>query len=369
MSYMAINIIRSLLFACIIAISTNSTFAQNASIKPDPTGFITKYDTSFRGIGPEVYYLPKPQQKIEVLVNEYKKLAPFNDSIKTAILFQELTKNFENTGNYNTIRLLITEDSLHTNNADQAIEQQIEAENYLLAIGFLNEFAKQHILQKNYNKAEILLNKALGIAHNQKDLDNENILQNNLFSLYLFTNNFAAAQQIAEEDLYNAKKEKSLVDQGRALVKLAQIDANKKSFSEAEQTIIRKAIPLFNKAKDYDNKINAWVKLAQSYTANNQYTQAQWFLIQAQELAELKNITKYNTTIEYILGYSKYYQDNLNISKKELAKARALAQANDHKYIELATVQMLGQISIKQNQIDDAQSYLDTYWNLRNKLF
>ncbi len=94
-----------------------------------------------------------------------------------------------------------------------------------------------------------------------------------------------------------------------------------------------------------------------------------WFLIQAQDLAKNENINKYNAEIEFMLGSAKYHQKNLNVSKVELTKAMTLAKEKGNKYLELSALQLLGEISLQQNNIDEAETFLQSYWELRNQLF
>lgn len=366
---MKINISNYVILLIILCISILQGYSQSPRSLTDPSGYIQKYDSTFEGVGPTVYFLPEAKKKIEIMKDEFQTIHYFKDSIQQFSLHLELLNAFENTSNYNAIEHIIMIDSLTLANWPRAVDYQIVAHNEALAIGLLNEFAKQYILQKNYTNAELLLKRASDLAENNRITDNKSVLQSNLSSIYLFNNKFKEANLVEEISYEDAKRSKSITDQGRSLVKLAMIQAYNKDYTLAENTIIRKAIPLFNRAKDYNNKINAWTQLAKIYTLNKKYTEAQWFLIQAQELALQKNITNYNTLIEYMLGYAKFYQDNLQISKQELTKALALAKESGNKYVELSTTQMLGEISLKQNRIDDAETFLNSYWKLRKELF
>lgn len=159
------------------------------------------------------------------------------------------------------------------------------------------------------------------------------------------------------------------MEQANSLVKIALIQAYDKDFRSAENNIIRKAIPLYNKSKDYEGKTNAWITLAEIYQLQNKHTEAQWFLIQARDLAKNKNFTNNLAEIEYMLGLSKYIQRNLVISKNELNTAFELAQKENNKYLQLAIVEKIGLISIEQNKINDAEKQLKDYWRIRKELF
>jgi len=339
------------------------------SVNKDYSGYIKKYDANFHGIGPTVYFLPAPQSKAEKIADQFKEIDNFKDTIQDVSLYHQLVTAFENTDNYTNIQEIISTQALKYDNWNSVVEKQVQLSNYAMAIGLLNEFARQYILQKDYDQAESLLKQALELANSPATIEGKSVLLANLYALYLYNKKLVEANNIEEISYNEAKKNKSLTAQGNSLVKLAMLQTYEKQYNAAENTIIRKAIPLFNRAKDYDGKINAWVKLAEVYTANKQYPQAQWFLIQAQELASTKKITKYDTAIEFMLGYSKFYQNNLLVSQKELKTALKLAQENGDKYIEISANQMLGEIALKQNKIEEAETFLKSYWELRKKLF
>jgi len=366
--YMRLNILPTLLGLLASCLSCLSSYAQSVNPLVDASGVIKKYDNTFDGIGPEVYFVPAPQKENDI-INDFKSIALFTDSIHRFALQEELINSFENTRNYSIVDNIILLDSISLQNWDKAVAYQIEADNTLLATGLLNAFAKEYILKKEYIKAETLLTRALNLIAYDRTFEDKAVLQANLASILIFNNNYTEAKLLEEELYLDAKKSKSLTNEANSHVKLALLEAYSQEYTNAENRIIRKAIPLFNRAKDYDNKINAWIKLGKIYTLNKKYIQAQWFLIQAQELAKLKNIAKYDAQIEFMLGYAKFYQNNLHMSEKELTQALKLAQENGNKYIEIAATQMLGEIALKQNKIDDAETFLNSYWKLRKAYF
>lgn len=365
---MRLNIFPTFLCLLTACLSHLLSYGQPTSSLTDATGVIKKYDATFNGIGPKVYFVPAPMKEIDI-INEFKVIALFTDSITKFSLQEELINSFENTRNYSIVENIILLDSLSLQNYDRAVAYQIEAENKLLATGLLNAFAKVYILNKDYNQAESLLTKAYNLIEDDRNFEDKSVLQYNLSAIFLFNKKYNDAKLVEENTTLDAKRNKSISNEANSLVRIALIEAYSENFSVAEQTIIRKAIPLLNRAKDYDNKINAWIKLARIYTLNKKYTEAQWFLIQAQELARLKGISKYAPQIEYMLGYAKYHQDNFQVSQKELVRALKLAQENGDRHIEIASTQLLGEIALKQNKISEAETFLNSYWKLRKAYF
>lgn len=337
--------------------------------RKDFTGAITQYDTTFNGIGPEVYVLPPPKSKMETLTDQYRVIDTENAIVKRKYMLQQLLEQYAQTTlepiapevqQKERVRL---EDWAATTNA------LVQRGNPTLAISILNTLAKEAIAQQHETQAEAMLERAVAISEQAGQPSDQQVLLKNLLALYLFNNNLAKANAIEELFYKEAQQRRSLQDQASSLIQQAEIDAFQKDFKLAETTIIRKAIPLLNRSKDYRGKILAWIKLAEIYTSNRQYTEAQWFLIQAQDLAKQKRIGQYDAIIEYMLGEAKYHQDNTKVARQELENALKLAQESDNTYIEILSTQRLGEISLKQNRIAEAEQFLNAYWALRNKLF
>lgn len=333
----------------------------------DPAGYITKYDSLFNGIGPRVYFLPAPRSKAAILQDQIDELSPFTDTLTHAMLFQDLIQDFENTANYEEVRNILESNQVNLNNLSAYISTQKETNDEASAL--FNEIAKIYMLQHEFSKAEFILIEGIKIAESKEKINDKLTLQNNLIAIYLYNKDYAKAKYLTEELIKENKKNKSGTENGKTLVTLAKVQALTDDLKTAELTILRKALPIFDKNKDYENKIKSWIALAQLYILNKKYPEAQWFLIQAQELAEKRNIPQYNSTIEYLLGSSKFYQSNFIFSKKELQKAFQLAKQADDKYLQLMTSQMLAAVNVKLNETTEAEEFLKTYWSLRNQLF
>ncbi len=335
----------------------------------DFTGVISKFDTTFSGTGPEVYFLPKPKSKAESLTDQYRVIETEDGLVKRKIMLQQIINNFGSTSDEQYIQTIVLQNNLQSANWENISNTEVQKGNTSVAIGLLNIFAKEYLQQNLEIEAEAILEKAIKISENYANKDDQQIILKNLFTIYLYNNSLVKANAIEENFYKEAQKNKSLQEQASSLVKLAEIDAFQKEFKLAESTIIRKAIPLLNRSKDYNGKVLAWIKLAEIYASNQQYTEAQWFLIQAQELANQKQLNEHRATIEYMLGEAKYYQKNVRVAQIELGRALKLAQESQNMYIELLTTKRLGEISLQQNRIADAERFLKSYWTLRNKLF
>ena len=335
----------------------------------DPSGYILKYDANFDGIGPKVYVLPPPRTKEEEVRDNYMEIVGFQDSILQALQYLRLVEAWKNTSNNASILQILTPAPKNTAEWSALIADYTEQKNYGITAGLLNEYAKIRILQKETSQAVGILESALGQAIAQQNMHDIGIIQSNLSSLLVYNKSYIDAGTYEEAYYDQAVRNKSIVDQANSLIKIALIQAYDKDYKSAESNIIRKAVPLFNRAKSYEGKTAAWLVLAEIYQMQNKHTEAQWFLIQARNLAMDKNFTNDLAEIEYMLASSKYIQNNLSISKKELNAAFDLAKKEDNKYLQLAIVEKLGRINLQENKIEEAERQLEDYWRIRKELF
>ena len=343
--------------------------AQQQDEPLDPAGYVTKYDRSFNGIGPRVYVLPAPRTREELLTDSYKEKIIFQDSIDKALDFQQLVDELRPTSNAPNMQHLLEPEPSSAQEWNLLVEKEIQRENFSGAYGLLHIYAESILKKGDVQGALNLLQSAL--QHAQKTTHTSDIatIQYNLANVYLFSKNVQQAGYFQEIYYKTAIKREIIHDQANALTKIALIQAYDKDYRSAENNIIRKAIPLINRAKAYDRKIIAWQTLAKIYQLQNKHTEAQWFLIQARDLARRRQLTEDLAEIEYMLASSKFVQKNYKVAKKEFIQADELAKMEDNRLLRLAIVDKLGQIYMSQSDLDEAENALSTYQELRNELF
>lgn len=335
----------------------------------DPAGYVNKYDAGFNGVGPKVYVLPAPRTKAEILADSYAGKVYFQDSIERALDFQQLVEEFKPTSNLSNIQYLLAPEPQTALAWNGLIEKEIARENYSAAYGLLHAYAAASLREGAVHQTLGLLESALKNAQKTPNLLDIAIIQYNLGNVYLYDNNILQAGVFQEAFYKNALKQQSVVEQANSLVKIALIQAHDKDYRSAENNIIRKAIPLLNRAKAYDRKIIAWQTLAKIYQFQNKHTEAQWFLIQARTLAQSKNLQNELAEIEYMLASSKFVQKNFKVAQKEFLQADELAKTEDNKLLQLAIVDKLGQIYMTQRDLPKAEDALEDYETLKKELF
>lgn len=357
------------LLVCGLIILMNGLKAQSGAEELDPAGFVTKYNAEFKGIGPRVYVLPAPRTKQEVLVDSYKEKTNFYDSIARQLDYQNLLEEFQLTSNAAFLRQQFQPYPSSPEKWTELINVLKKNNNMQLALGLTNQYALETIKQKDIRKAISILEDALALVQNTAFRDDASVVQFNLSNAHLYQGSYADADALQERYLQQAVNNKSNVDQANSLVRVALIRAYQKEYKAAENSIIRRAIPLYNKIKDAQGKTKAWIQLAKIYQIQNKHTEAQWFLIQARELARARNFKMDLPEIEYMLGYSKFIQQNYRIAKSELEHAKTLADQENNKVLQLAIHDKLGEIDMIMGNYDDAAEHLSQYWRLRRELF
>jgi len=332
----------------------------------DPSGFVTKYNPTFKGIGPEVYVLPAPRSRQEVLLDTYKEKSDFFDSISVKLDYQYLIEGLKNTSN----KGYILQNFSPLPNTDSEWEELIwklqQNNNKALAAGIANEYSLELLRKGDTNKAISVLGSGMNNLQSGAD---RMVLQFNLANIFLLNGNNKEAIAIQETFLRNATINKNINDQADILVGIAISEAHGKNYRAAENTIIRRAIPLYNKIKDAKGKVNAWTTLARIYQVQNKHTEAQWFLIQARDLALTRDYGNDLAEMEYMLGYSKYIQQNYKVAKLEMENARSMASLEKNKILQLAISDKLGDIYLKLGYFKEAETALEDYWRLRREIF
>ncbi|WP_313261970.1 tetratricopeptide repeat protein [Sphingobacterium sp.] len=348
--------------------STVSLKAQTNNKPLDPSGFVTKYDSSFAGIGPKVYVLPPPRTKEEELVDSYKEKQGFFDSISRQLEYQSIIEDYKPTLNASYLKQSFNPFPATGQEWNDLIAKLENNRNLPLAAGMANEYAYDLLKKGDINKAIALLIRGLNAARTSGSGE-KFVLEHNLANAYLFNGNFTDAAAMQETFLRSAVEKKELVDQANTLVRIALVQAHEKKYFAAENTIIRRAFPLYNRTKNHFGKVYALINLAKIYQLQNKHTEAQWFLIQAKDLANLRKIDNELPEIEYMLAFSKYIQQNYKVAQLEFEKAKTLADVENNKVLQLAIADKLGDIYLMMGNFKDAEQELSSYWRLRNELF
>lgn len=350
-------------------LSATCLHAQETNVMLDPAGYVNKYDTTFNGVGPHVYVLPAPRTREELLTDSYKEKIVFQDSIDKALDLQELIASFKTTRAERNMQYLLSPMPTSAGAWNELIDGELARGNYHTAYGLLHTYASLSLQEGATTQTLDLLQSALQHAQKTPNTSDVAIIQYNLANIYLYDRNIQQAGYFQEAYYNTAVQQKSIIDQANSLLRIALIQAHDQDFRSAENNIIRKAVPLLNRAKAYEQKIVAWQTLARIYQIQNKHTEAQWFLIQARDLARSKNFSRELAEIEYMLASSKLVQKNYTVAKKEFLQANELAKSEDNKLLQLAIADKLGQLYMAERDFNNAEAVLHSYQGLRTEIF
>lgn len=332
-------------------------------------GSVTKYNAAFNGIGPKVYNLPAPRTEEEILQDEYQEKKLFQDSIARAMQLEQIQADFRFTSQRGLVERLYQPLPANSEEWNKAIHQEKSLGNTGLASALLNEYAWKSLNNQFVNQAVGLLIGAVDLDPGADNPSDMAALQRNLADAYLFNRNYREAANLHEHMLARADKRSGLSEQANSWVQIALVQAYLKDFKLAENSIIRKAIPLYNRAKDMHSKVLAWKQLAAIYQMHDKHTEAQWFLIQARDLAAGRGFNRERGEIEYMLASSKLAQKNYKVALAEFERAQEWADQDNDQLLQLAIHDKKGETYLGLSQYDKAQEELDQYWILRKKLF
>lgn len=353
-----------------LAITVGISGKVNAQqVLKDYTGAIKKYDTSFRGVGPEVYFLPPPKTENEIIIDNYSDKKGFSREIARQLLFQRLLLQLKSTNNMGHFQYLINPVPVDATAWNNIIENQKKSENWIAGYALANEAALFAIKNNDSSNASKFLYDALLLANRTDNKDDIATINLNLSNFQLYHGDFAKAEESAQKYHSHATVSKSYLEQANAWLLIAMARAGQGNFKAAENNIIRSAIPLFNKSKAYEGKIFAWEMLAEIYFKQNKYTQAQWFLLQARDLANAKKLSGELAEIEYLLAASKQKDGNYKVAIKEFIQAAELASNENNKQLSLAILDKLGEVYLALEDYPSADQTYKAYTQLKNELY
>lgn len=335
----------------------------------DYTGAIKKYDTSFKGTGPEVYFLPPPKTANEIIEDNYRSKKPFSKEIARQLLFQRLLLQLKSTNNLGQFQYLLNPVPSSSEAWRAVLENQKRQENWIAAYALANEAALFAIKNMDTSNASTFLYEALSLANRTSMKDDIATINLNVSNFQLYNGDFDRAEESAQRYHSYATTSKSYLDQANAWLLIAMARAGQGNFKAAENNIIRSAIPLFNKAKAYEGKIFAWEMLAEIYFKQNKYTEAQWFLLQARDLAVAKKFSSELAEIEYLLAASKQKDGNYKVAVKEFIQAAELALNENNKQLSLAILDKLGEVYLVLKDYPSADQTYKAYMQLKNELY
>lgn len=347
--------------------------AEHGSDHHDFSGYIKKYDTTFNGIGPEVYFLPPPPSEKELLDQQYEEKQHETIAIPKMITKMEVLADLKSIGDLNRDPRLLT-------GANQSIEGWLLME--LERATQNNDISRmahvQNMLGREYFRLGALkeafhfFEKALALKSELGAQADMMALNYNLATLYHYNEDLTTAQAYYETTLQQARRQNDRTKQAEAMMRLALIKAKQGHYDEAEQDLIRTVIPMFRNLRNTagDNgRITAYSVLANVYRLQNRFPEAQWFMLQAKEIADEKRLDQHMPMILFALAEIKKSSGNKIVAINEYKMAEELAgEQTDFLAMRLAIQDALGDIYHENGNFKEALEALNRYDSLKEQL-
>lgn len=362
---------KDLLFLGILLLGCVGVIQKASAQKKEnlPERYITDYDTSFTGIGPKVYHLPTPKTKEELIIEAYSQKTDLSSLITEKLKYKSLFSNLCYISGSAELKHILPENKDDFTQWNEKVNNpNIQESNYLY-VPLLIELAKAYVKADSLDKATETFHMILARDPDLLPADQKTCIELNVLDIYLYENNLAKAESFLKSMQESSSRIRTQEQNAEIWVREARLWAAKHDFTKAENLIIRRAIPSFNRARAVEKKVWAWIELAKIYQLDNKYTEAQWFLLQARNVSYSHSFNEKLATIEYLLALSKYHQKNYDVAINEFILAEELAKKEDDGIMLLAISDKLGEIFLKQKKYKEAESYLKNYDYFRKQIF
>lgn len=349
------------------------SLSASAQEHADFSGFIAKYDTTFSGIGPEVYFLPPPKTEAELLDDRYADKEVDSALVEEYVKRMQYYHRLETTGNGDVAAKYIPIDESQVSSIEgkllMAADYNVASNNLNALADIQNRLAMEYVAVGTVDFAVEFFEKAMRAKKTVNNMADWETIMHNLAVAYEYLGQLDKAYALREQLYERAVKNRDSRDQASTLMELALVKAKKGGWSEAERDIIRKVVPLFRRIRDEAGRASAYSTLATIYTLQHKYPEAQWFLVQAKTIVDREGITEQLPEIIFQLAETKKSAGNPNVAIEEYKVANDLAR-KDHRFgMQLAIQDALGNLYHEAGDYDGAALALNQYDMLKNMLF
>ena len=339
----------------------------------DFSGVVTKYDSTFSGIGPEVYFLPPPKTEAELLDDRYAEKEVDSALVEEYVKRMQYYHRLEMTGNGDVaVKYVPIRESQASSIEGKlllAADYNIARNNLNALADIHNRLAMEYVALGTVDYAVEFFEKAIQAKRNVNNMADWETITQNLAVAYEYLGQLDKAYELRQQLYERAVKNRNNRDQANTLLELALIKAKKGGWSEAERDIIRKAVPLFRRIRDEAGRASAYSTLAAIYTLQHKYPEAQWFLVQAKTIVDREGIREQLPEIIFHLAETKKFAGNPSVAIEEYKMASDLARKDHRIGMQLAIQDALGNLYHEAGDYDGAALALNQYDMLKNMLF
>ena len=337
-------------------------FAQTDDKYHDPI----KYNSSFKGIGPKVYILPPPKTEKQILTELYENKKQNNTRIDSLLEKLTFLKEIKTIPTFFAIK-----HSLAKNEEEMLIETIdyfTKKEDQGAIADWQNNLAVYYIRNERFTEAHSLLLTSLAKQLLIGSEANQQIVLQNLALLEIRNNNTIAAFALYDQFLSDAIKKRNVNQQIIAYLSLARLEAKVGDFTRAHNLIIKKAIPLLQRSKNYSRIVLALNDLALIKEMQEENTEAKWIYLQAIDVA-LKNEDETGLALSYFnIAKLKHKIGDEKLAISDYKEAKRLATKNNMQYLLISINDKFGDAYLKLNELKTATALLNEYHILKTSL-
>ncbi len=349
---------------------STAAFAQQ---HVDFSGTVTKYDSTFTGIGPKVYFLPPPKSAEELLDDRYAEKEIDSAVVDAYVSRMRYYHRFGLTGNGGTAAKYMPIGEAQVASVEGKLLLEADrnggAHKANLLADIENRLAMEYVALGAVDLALEFFQRAMITKLEQGNVTDWETVAHNLAVSYEYLGRLDEARVLRLQLVDRAAKTHDNSRQARATMELALIKAKQGLFVEAERDIIRKVVPQFRRAKDEAGCAEAYRTLADVYTLQRRYPEAQWFLVQAKTIADREGIVDQLPEIIFNLAETKKHGGNFRVAIEDYQAADGLAKKDHLMGMQLAIQDALGNLYHEAGDYDGAALALNRYDRLKSMLF
>lgn len=368
------RLLRSCILFSVLMQSAYAVRSQTAG-PVDFTGVIAKYDAGFDGIGPQVYFLPPPASKEEQLASKLEAKVTESQVVREYLDNLQFILRIKEVGDLGAV-LAQLESKLDGKTSLeglvlQEIARQSARNNVDMVANLENYLAKEYLSAGKVKDALIFFETALYAKVSLRKQADVDLLTNNLAVGYEYERNLDRAASLHREVYDRAVANRDAAQQAQSLANLALVKARQGNYLDAENDLIRTVIPMVRRARNAEGHVNALIVLAEVYRLQERYPEAQWFLVQAKQIAQEGNLNALMPEIIFSLAENKKIAGNPRVAIQEYEEASDLANgyADRHFGMQLAIQDALGDLYHQAGNYERAATALSVYDTLKSRFF
>src|SRR5690606_28576171 len=179
------------------------------------------------------------------------------------------------------------------------------------------------------------------------------------------------AASLHREVYDRAVANRNAAQQAQSLASLALVKAKQGNYLDAENDLIRTVIPMVRRSRNSTGHVNALIVLAEVYRLQERYPEAQWFLVQAKQIALEGNLDALMPEIIFSLAENKKIAGNPRVAIQEYEEANDLAREYADRLfgMQLAIQDALGDLYHQAGNYEQAATALSQYDSLKSRFF